>query len=321
MNTQNTQEEINVGVDTGKHQLDIYIRPLDIYFSVSNDEKGIKKAITEIKKYHPTRIIIEATGRLEHEFIFACSKADLPFVVANPLHVKKFAGAIGRLAKADHLDADLIAHYGEAIKPKLSALKPEYIRLMSDLLSRRRQLISMQTMEKNRLQIMPKKIASSINPILTALKNQIDKVDKKLAKLIDECPEYQAKNNIIQSMPGIGNVVAFSLLADMPELGNISSKQAAALIGVAPFNRESGSYKGQRKIKGGRYQIRTAMFMAVMSAIQCNPIFKAKYEQLVDEGKPKKIALIACVRKMIVILTHLRDYFLYISCKSATCIF
>jgi transposase len=166
MNIQNTQEEINVGVDTGKLQLDIYIRPLGIYFSVSNDQKGIKKAINEIKKYHPTRIIIEATGRLEHEFIFACSKANLPFVVANPLQVKKFAGAIGRLAKADHLDADLIAHYGEAIKPRLSVLKPESIRLLSDLLSRRRQLTSMQAMEKNRFNIMPEKISSSISPDL-----------------------------------------------------------------------------------------------------------------------------------------------------------
>jgi transposase len=179
---------------------------------------------------------------------------------------------------------------------------------MSDLLSRRRQLTSMQTMEKNRLKIMPKKITGSINPVLTVFKNQIEKVDKMLINLIEECPEYQVKNEILQSMPGIGNVVAFSLLADMPELGNISSKQASALIGVAPFNRESGSYKGQRKIKGGRYQIRTAMFMAMMSAIQCNPIFKAKYEQLVADGKPKKIALIACVRKMIVILNSmLRD--------------
>ena len=187
--------------------------------------------------------------------------------------LKSLPGAIGRLAKADHLDADLVAHYGEAIKPKPSILKPESIRLISDLLSRRRQLTSMQTMEKNRLKIMPKKITSSINPVLTTLKNQIDKVDKKLAKLIEECPEYQAKNEIIQSMPGVGNVVSFSLLADMPELGSISSKQASALVGVAPFNRESGSYKGQRKIKGGRYQIRTAMFMAMMSAIQCNPRF------------------------------------------------
>jgi len=179
---------------------------------------------------------------------------------------------------------------------------------MSDLLSRRRQLTTMQTMEKNRFKIMPKVVANSIKPLLTLLKNLIIKVDEKLLKVIEDSPEYHAKNEILQSMPGIGNVVAFSLLADMPELGNISSKEAAALVGVAPFNRESGSYKGQRKIKGGRYQLRTVMFMAMMSAIQCNPVFKAKYEALVAEGKPKKVAIIACVRKMIVILNSmLRD--------------
>lgn len=295
-------------MDTGKHQLDIYARPLNIYFPVKNNDDGIKRAVSEIKKYHPTRITIEATGRLEHAFILACSKAKLPFVVANPLHIKKFAGAIGRLAKTDKLDAELIAHYGESIKPKLSLLKPDKIRAMSDLLSRRRQLTTLQTMEKNRLKIMPKTLASLINPILTVIKNQLIRVDTKLLKLIEECPEYQEKNGILQSMPGIGNVVAFSLLADIPELGSISSKEAAALIGVAPFNRESGSYKGPRRIKGGRYQIRTVMFMAMMSAIQCNPVFKAKYEQLLAQGKPKKLALIACVRKMIVMLNSmLRD--------------
>lgn len=308
MNTRINQPEVNVGVDTGKYQLDIYIRPLDISFSVINDEEGIKEALCEIKKHSPHRIIIEATGRLEHAFILACSKANLPFVVANPLQVKRFAGAIGRQAKTDPLDAQLIAHYGEAIKPNLSQLKPESIRLMSDLLSRRRQLITMQTMEKNRLKIMPKVISGAIKPILTVIKNQVEKVDKKLLKIIEECPEYQLKNDILQSMPGIGNIVAFSLLSDMPELGTISNKQAAALIGVAPFNRESGRYTGHRRIRGGRYQVRTVMFMAMMSAIQCNPIFKAKYEQLVAQGKPKKLAIIACVRKMIVILNSmLRD--------------
>ena len=179
---------------------------------------------------------------------------------------------------------------------------------MSDLLSRRRQLTTLQTMEKNRLKIMPKNLVGLIKPILTAIKNQLKKVDEKLLKLINDCPDYQDKNDILQSMPGVGNVVAFSLLADMPELGSISSKEAAALVGVAPFNRESGAYKGQRKIRGGRYQVGTVMFMAMMSAIQCNPVFKAKYKQLVADGKPKKIALIACVRKMIVILNSmLRD--------------
>ena len=305
MNSEKNQNEINIGVDTGKTQLDIYIRPLDIFFSVSNDESGIKKAINQIKKHQPTRIVIEATGRLEHAFIMACSKADLPFVVANPVHIKKFAGAVGRLAKTDKLDAQLIAHFGEAIKPALSTLKPENMRLMSDLLSRRRQLMTMQTMEKNRLQIMPKEITNSIKPLLTALKNQIDKIELKLAKLIKEYAEYKTKNDIIQSVPGVGNVVAFHLISDMPELGYLTNKQASALVGVAPINRESGIYEGKRMIRGGRHQIRTVMYMAMMSAMQCNPVFKATYERLVAAGKPKKIAIIACVRKMVVILNSM----------------
>lgn len=305
MNAKNNQNEIDVGVDTGKTQLDIYIRPLDIYFSVTNDEAGIKKAILEIKKYHPRRIVIEATGRLEFAFAVACKKADLPIAIINPAHIKKFAGAIGRLAKTDKLDAQLIAHYSEAIKPALSELRPEKMQLMSDLLARRKQLIMMQTMEKNRRQILPKTLQKSMNAVLKTLGREIEKVDALMSNIIKNCPEYQAKNDIIQSMPGVGKVVAFSLLSNMPELGYITNKQASALIGVAPINRESGAYQGQRGIKGGRHQIRTVMFMAMMSAMQCNPVFKATYQRLIAQGKPKKKAIIACVRKMIVILNSM----------------
>lgn len=305
MNASDTQNEVNVGVDTGKYQLDIHLRPLAISFSVSNDDKGIREALKKIKPHKPTRIIIEATGRLEYAFVLACSKAKLPFVVANPAHVRKFAVAIGLLAKTDKLDAQLIAHYGEAIKPPLSRIKPALIQRMSDLLSRRRQLMVMQTMEKNRLQSMPKEMAGFIKPMLTALKNQLEKLDDKLLKLIESCDEYKVRNEILQSVPGIGNVVAISLLSNMPELGYITNKEAAALVGVAPFNRESGSYKGQRRIRGGRHQIRTVMYMSMLSAIQCNSVFKATYQRLVTAGKPKKVALIACVRKMIVILNTL----------------
>jgi transposase len=305
MNTLNNQNKINVGVDTGKTQLDIYIRPLDIYFTVTNNESGIKKAIKKLKKYTITRVIIEATGRLEQPFIMACAEANIPFVIANPVNIKRFAGAIGQKAKTDKLDAQLIAYFGEAIKPSLSSLKPEQMRLMSDLLSRRRQLMDMQTMEKNRSQIMPKTISSLIKPILTALKNQIEKVDLKLQKLIDECDEYKEKNDIIQSVPGVGNVVAFNLLSDMPELGYVNNKEAASLVGVAPFNRESGAYQGKRMIRGGRPKIRTAMYMAMMSAIQCNPKFKEIYQRMVAAGKPKKVAIIACIRKLVVIINSM----------------
>ena len=305
MNTLNNQNEINVGVDTGKTQLDIYIRPLDIYFTVENNDGGIKHAIKTLKKHPITRVTIEATGRLEHPFIMACAQANIPFVVANPVNIKRFAGAISQKAKTDKLDTQLIAHFGEAIKPPLSSLKPEQMRLMSDLLSRRRQLMDMQTMEKNRSQIMPKTVSSLIKPILTALKNQIEKVDLKLQKLIKECDEYKVKNDIIQSVPGVGNVVAFNLLSDMPELGCVNNKEAASLVGVAPFNRESGAYQGKRMIRGGRPKIRTAMYMAMMSAIQCNPKFKAIYHRLVAAGKPKKVAIIACIRKLIVIINSM----------------
>ncbi len=307
MNT-NTLQNINVGVDTGKSQLDIYIRPLDIYFTVPNTEKGIIDAIKTIRKHRPQRVVIEATGRLEMPFILACDKAKLPYVIANPLHVKRFAGAIGQRAKNDRLDAALIAHYAEAIQPKLTQLKSENIRLMSDLVTRRNQLLSMQTMEKNRTQILPQSLASSIKPILIALKNQITKIEEKITKLIDTSPEYQAKNELLQSMPGVGKIVAASIISNVPELGYITNKQASSLIGVAPITRESGRLKGKRMIQGGRAQVRTVLYMAMMSAIQCNPIFKATYERLLAAEKPKKVAIVACMRKMVVILNSmLRD--------------
>ncbi|NTS78948.1 transposase, partial [Catenovulum sp. SM1970] len=152
-------QSVNVGVDTGKDKLDIYIRPLDIFFTVNNNEKGIKDAIQTIKTYQPERVVIEATGRLEMNFVLACDKAKLPYVVANPLHIKRFAGAIGQRAKTDKLDAQLIAHYAQAIKPALSHIKPDDMRLMADLVLRRNQLLVMQTMEKNRIQILPKALA------------------------------------------------------------------------------------------------------------------------------------------------------------------
>lgn len=179
MNT-NTLQNINVGVDTGKSQLDIYIRPLDIYFTVPNSDKGIKEAVKTIAKHHPQRVVIEATGRLKMPFILACDQAKLPYVIANPLRIKRFAGTIEQRARNDRLDAALIAHYAEKVQPELTKLKAGNIRLMSDLVTRRNQLLSIQTMERNRLQILPKNIASTMTPILTALKNQIEKVEAKI---------------------------------------------------------------------------------------------------------------------------------------------
>ncbi len=313
----NTNQNINVGVDTGKFQLDIYIRPLDIFFTVANDDKGIKEAVSRIQKHKPERIVIEATGRLEMPFIMACANANLPFVIANPVHIKRFAGAIGQRAKTDKLDAQLIAHYSEAIKPRLSTLKPDIMRTMSDLVARRNQLLVMQTMEKNRLQILPRELVMTIKPILTVFKNQIEKIETKIVKLIESCPDYQAKNVILQSMKGIGKIAAASIISNLPELGYINNKEASSLVGVAPMNKESGRFKGHRKIQGGRHQVRTVLYMAMMSAIQSNPIFKETYQRLVAAGKPKKVAIIACIRKMVVILNSmLRDGVMWEAPKS-----
>lgn len=304
MNTSSLQN-IHVGVDTSKTTLDIYIHPLELFFSVSNDKSGINDAIKAIKPYRPQRIVIEATGRLEIPFVLACSQANLPIVIANPIHVKKFAGAIGRLAKTDKLDAHLIAQYGATIKPSISQIKPENMRLMSDLVARRQQLIMMRTMEKNRLQAMPKTLAGTINPILTVLKKQIQKTELKIMKLIESSPEYQIKSDLLQSVPGIGKVAAAALISNVPELGYITNKQASALIGVAPINKESGRSRKKRFIRGGRSHVRAVLYMAMLSTIQCNPVFKATYTRLVNAGKPKKVAIIACVRKMVVTLNSM----------------
>ncbi len=268
MNTK-MKQNINVGFDTGKTQLDIHIRPLELFFSVENSQKGIKEALEVINNYNPGRIVIEATGRLEIPFVLACA---------------------------------------EAIKPELTVIKAENIRLMSDLVIRRNQLLSMQTMEKNRLQILPVSLHPTIKPLLTTIKNQITKLEEKLVKLIEDSPEYQTKNTILQSVLGIGNIAAASIISNVPELGYITNKQAASLIGVAPITRESGRYKGKRVIQGGRAQVRTVLYMATMSAMQCNPVYKVTYTRLVDAGKPKKVAIIARVRKVVVILNSmLRD--------------
>ena len=295
-------EEINVGVDTSKTQLDIFIRPIGAFFSVENTTQGIKEALKRIKSYQPTRIIIEATGRLELPFACAASKANLPIVVTNALHVHKFAASTGQLAKTDKLDAKMIAYYGEALKPRLTEIKANNIQRISDLLARRSQLVDMRTMEKNRYLIMSTEIKRSNQRLIKQLQKEVDWVEKMLDKLIEDTPDWNRTLAILLSVKGVGKVLAYTLLSDLPELGQLNRKEIAALVGVAPMNRESGAYRGKRRIRGGRARIRTVLFMAMMSTIQSNPKFKREYHALVAKGKPKKVAIVACMRKMITVL-------------------
>lgn len=297
-----TQEQINVGIDASKTQLDVYIRPLDVAFSVANTPQGISEAIRRLRQVRPARIVIEATGRLELAFVVAAQRAKLAVTVANPIHIRRFAGALGQLAKTDRLDARVIAHFGEALQPAPTVLKPASARLISDLLARRSQLLDMSTMEKNRLSILPRPLHASLNRHLKQLQSEVKRIERQLDRLIEATPEWQAKRDLLMSVNGVGKVLTYTLLSDLPELGQLNRRQIAALAGVAPMNRESGNYTGKRHIRGGRTRLRTVLFMAIMSAVQSNDRLKAMYLRLKEAGKPPKVALVACMRKLITIL-------------------
>ena len=298
----NPSPEISVGIDTSKSQLDFFIRPLGQTFSVDNSTAGIKTAIQRLRPFKPTRIVIEATGRLELPFVMAAQQASLPITVANPKYIRRFAGALGQLAKTDRLDAEVIAHYGEAVKPEPSETLSKNALLISDLLARRSQLMEMSTMEKNRLSILPKALHASLNRHLKQLQTEIRRVEARLDELIDQEPQWQLKRDLLMSVNGVGKILAYTLLSDLPELGRLNRKEIAALVGVAPMNRESGAFNGKRRIRGGRARVRTVLFLAVMSAVQSNPVLRAKYQQLKNDGKPPKVALVACMRKLLTIL-------------------
>ena len=301
MNTQD-YNEINIGIDTGQALLDIHVRPLGDFQSFENDPEGIRSAIRFIKHYRPTRILIEATGRLEMAFFCAANKAGLPVCVCNPIKVRKFAQSMGRIAKTDKLDAQDIAHFGDMAKPEPSDLKPEKLRLLSDLLAVRSQCLDKSTMQKNRLQRMPKTVHKPIRNILNSITKEIVLIDQQLDKLVAEIPHYQELVNQLISAKAVGKVLAYTLLSELPELGQLNRKEIAALVGVAPMNRDSGKHKGKRKIQGGRHKIRTVLFVSMLSAIQCHPTIKPMYQRLVAAGKPKKVAIVACMRKQLTIL-------------------
>ncbi|MBW8192968.1 IS110 family transposase [Neiella marina] len=302
MNDVKNQTEISVGIDVGKSQLDVHFHPLEHHQTISNDAKSIGQLVNALVKLNVTRIVVEATGRYEHPLVFACDKEQLPIVVVNPIKVRRYAQAIGVLAKTDKVDASVIASFGATLKPEVKPIADKQSRLIKDLLIRRAQLQEMQTMEKNRLQILPKELHSSIKQLLRSLATQIKRVTEQVDLLVAENKQWRTQLQILTSVPGVGKVLAYTLMCELPELGKLNRKEIAALVGVAPMNRESGRFNGKRRIKGGRHRVRTVMFMAMMSAIQCNEVFKRKYQQLKAAGKIPKVAVVACMRKLIVIL-------------------
>ena len=301
MNT-TTINEISVGIDTSQTQLDVLVRPLGEFFSFENTASGAKDAAKRIAAYKPERVLIEATGRLEMEFLCAADKIKLPVTVCNPSNIRNFAKASGRVAKTDKLDAQDIAYFGEALKPDPTPLKAKEMRLMSDLLTVRSQLLEMSTMQKNRLHRMPKSVHGPIKKVLKAIQKEVAEIDKKIDELAEKLPTWKAQRDLLMSAKGVGKVLAYTLLSELPELGQLNRKEVAALVGVAPMNRDSGQFEGKRFIRGGRHKVRTVLFVSMMSAIQCHPKLKPQYDRMVASGKPKKVALVACMRKQITIL-------------------
>ena len=294
--------DTTIGIDVSKQRLDFFVRPSGETFQAGNTPKEVTTAIRRCLKARPTRVVIEATGRLEACFVDAAHRAGLPVVVANPTQVRRFAQATGRQAKTDRLDAQDIAHFGEALKPPLTAPKDKSSRLISDLLARRTQLMDMRTMEKNRASILPRSLHASLNRHVKQLTQEIERIDKTLDQAIDNVSEWAEKKALLTSVNGVGRVLAYTLLSDLPELGKLNRKQIAALVGVAPMNKDSGSFTGKRRIRAGRPRIRTVLFMAIMSATQSNQKLKAQYQRLLAAGKQPKVALVACMRKLITIL-------------------
>lgn len=296
---------INVGIDVGKFQLDIYLLEKQRHFTVNNDEYGIKEAIRIIRRYKVMCIALEATGRYEFEFVSAAFEKSLPVSVVKPLQIRQFAKASEQLAKTDKIDAKIISQFAAMMKPRLSVEVSKNQRLIKDLVIRRRQLIDMRTMELNREKVMGKAVKRSCNRSIKALNRDISWTEKQLAKAVELEPAWSDRRELLSTVPGVGDTLIFTLLSEMPELGTLNNKQIAKLTGPAPINHDSGKLKGKRRIQGGRALIRTTLFMATMSAIQCNPLIGGFSQHLVRQGKHKKVALTAAMRKFLTIVNAL----------------
>jgi transposase len=292
----------NVGIDVGKDTLDVYVYESDLYWQSSNTDEGVRRLIKRLKRFQLTRVLVEATGGYERRFVESACENDIPAIIVQPIQVRQFARAQGVYAKTDKMDARLIAQYGVMLQPEVKVLPGKKVRLIKDLLARKRQLTQMRTMEINRHHKVVKNLGSSHRRLIKWLDNEIESVNVKLTKEIAGVDAWQRTYEVISSVPGIGDGVAYTLLGELPELGQLNNRQIAALCGLAPFNRDSGKMKGKRRIRGGRAPIRTVLFMAMLSAIQHNPVMKRFYQNLVAQGKHKKVAITACMRKIITIL-------------------
>lgn len=294
--------EVFIGIDVSKEKLDVAVRPTGEFMSFSNNEDGISCLVDFVKSFSPNLVVLEATGGLETAAVGVLADKGLPVVVVNPRQVRDFAKATGTLAKTDEIDAHLIARFGEAVRPELRLLKDQDAQKLTSLITRRRQIVEMITAEKNRLNTAPKWTSKGIQTNISWLEKCLKKVDKDMKNLLKKSPVWREKDEILQSTPGVGPVLSMTLLSGLPELGNLNRKEIAALVGVAPLNRDSGLFRGKRMIWGGRANIRSVLYMSATCAMRFNPTIKIFYERLRLAGKLHKVAITACMRKLLVIL-------------------
>jgi transposase len=291
-----------VGIDVAKAHLDVAVRPEGTRWQTENDEADIAALVTRLQQLAPTLIVLEATGGLEAPVVAALGMAHLPVAVVNPRQVRDFARASGKLAKTDTLDAAVLAHFAEAMRPEPRPLPDAAARLLDALLTRRRQLVQMLVAEKNRRHSTPAAVRPRIDQHVAWLETELADLDRHLQEQIEQSPLWRAKDDLLQSAKGVGPVLSLTLLAEVPELGTLTRQQIGALVGVAPLNQDSGTHRGKRRCWGGRATVRPVLYMATQSAVQSNPVLKAFYERLIGQGKLKIVALTACMHKFLTIL-------------------
>lgn len=291
-----------IGIDVSKAILDVFISPIDKYMQFNNDASGIKKLIKKFNLFPSASIVMEATGGYEKPVAQALKMANFTVAVVNPRQIRDFAKALGKLAKTDRIDSQTIAVFAEKIQPRANVVCDQNQQNLADNNARRRQLVDMIVMEKNRLDKASSIQIKSIKRVLQTLEKELESVNEAQKIAIKNDAQYAQKNNLLVSIKGVGSVVAAGIISDLPELGSVSSKEIAALAGLAPYNCDSGTMRGRRSIWGGRASVRCTLFMATLVAIRHNTKIKTFYERLCSAGKLKKVAIIACMRKLLVIM-------------------
>jgi transposase len=298
-----------VGIDVAKDRLDVHLRPADEAFALSRDGAGLDALVERLMAVAPTLVVLEATGGFEVAVAGALAAAGLPLVVVNPRQIRDFARATGRLAKTDRLDAEAIARFAEAVQPAPRALPSAAAQALGELVARRRQLVEMITSEgQRRRQTRDPRLVRRLEAHLSWLHKELSALETGLDDAVRGTPAWRAAEDLLASVPGIGTTSARTLIAELPELGRLDRRKIAALVGLAPINRDSGTFRGRRMVTGGRASVRTALYMPTLTAIRHNPALQAFYQRLIERGRPAKVAITACMRKLLVILNAiLRD--------------